>query len=427
MQKVLTRRMTAGLVVCALVGAMLLPGCARGGEEQPIVPEWVLEFVVTFAGPIQDAFYYYIALDADNDFGADGPLPVAAGPNWGNGWGTGSLTHYIEYHQGRYELFRATLQPSLEQASGGVTGVAGTPESTDAGAHSITIDALSPGATTLTGDGAIATVTNNGFQAAGTLALSTNAAGQVVADSVTWTPAATGGRALTATEQAAVDALNAGGVALAADSLDALGLALTIAAGPDLSGTQSIDVAQATATVTDRFVPEGLGPTVTAQSVLPANNNAVLADGPIPGMTIVTGDLIAGQTAKILLEPNPIGQSLGFPYDSTLPQGGSTLRATVDLSRLGANIDDISVNFIATTELIFDPTVVNPDEHTYDALGRLGNDYITLVTDEDQMVQDGDLLADEEAGDPTLQGPASEQDKASVDIIDWSVRVRRLR
>jgi hypothetical protein len=69
----------------------------------------VIEFSVTFAGPVQDAFYYYIAIDADGDFGADGPLPVAAGPNWGNGWGTGSMTHYVEYHQGRYELFEVTL------------------------------------------------------------------------------------------------------------------------------------------------------------------------------------------------------------------------------------------------------------------------------------------------------------------------------
>jgi hypothetical protein len=50
---------------------------------------------------------------------------------------------------------------------------------------------------------------------------------------------------------------------------------------------------------------------------------------------------------------------------------------TIDLSRLGQNVRNLSVNFIATTELIFDPTVVNPNEHTYDALGRLGNDYVT--------------------------------------------------
>jgi len=421
------RRTAATVAGIAIVTAVLLPGCARGGEEEPIVPATVLEFTVTFAAPIVDAFYYYIALDTDNDFGADGPLPVAAGPDWGNGWGTGSLTHYVEYHQGQYELFSATLQPDLERAGGGITGVSGTPDTTDAGTHTITIDSLDLGAATLTGTGAIASVTNDGLQAAGALEFSTNAAGEIVADSVTWTPATAGGRALAAAEQARVDALNAGGVTLAADSLDPLGLTLTVDAGPDLSGTQSIEVARTTAGVSDRFEPEGLGPTVTEQSTLPANNSARLTAGPIPGMTIVTGDLVVGESAEIELLPGAVGNSLGFPYDSTLPQGGSTLRVTIDLSRLGANVDDISVNFIATTELIFDPTVVNPQENTYDALGRQGNDFITLVTDEVQTVEDGDLLGDEEANDPTLEGRATEQERASVDIVDWTVRVRRLR
>ena len=128
MRKILTRRIAAALMACAVASALLLPGCARGGEEEPIVPEWVLEFVVTFAGPVQDAFYYYIAIDTDSDFGVDGPLPVAAGPNWGNGWGTGALSHYVEYNQGRYELFKATLQPGLERAGGGISDVAGTPD-----------------------------------------------------------------------------------------------------------------------------------------------------------------------------------------------------------------------------------------------------------------------------------------------------------
>ncbi|MFP4250152.1 MAG: hypothetical protein ACLFU7_10870 [Armatimonadota bacterium] len=413
---------TMGLLVAALLG-----GCARGGEGESIVPETVIDFAVTFAGPVQDSFYYYIAIDADDDFGTDGPLPIAAGPDWGNGWGTGSLTHYVEYRQGRYELFAATFEPRLRREGGGISGVSGTPDTTDASTYTITVDALNLGAATLTGAGAIATVTNDGFQAAGALQLATNAAGDVVADSVTWTPAAEGGRALTDAEQAQIDALNAGGVALAADSLDELGLTLTIAAGPDLSGAQTIDVARTTADVTSRFEPERLGSVTTEQSTLPANNDAELSTGPIPGMTIVTGDLIAGESAAIRLVPNAAGDSLGFPYDSTLPQGGSTLRVTLDLSRLGANVENLSVNFIATTELIFDPTVVNPEENTYDALGRQGNDVITFVTDEEQTIENGDLTGEEEADDPTLEGPASEQDKASVDIVDWRVNVRRLR
>jgi len=418
-------------VVIAAVAALLVAGavggCARGGEEAPVVPEVVIDFLVTFGGPVRDAFYYYIALDADNDFGEDGPLAVAAGPNWGNGWGTGSFTHYIEYHQGRYELFRAQLEPELVSGGGGIIGVAGTPDSTDAGVHGITIDALNLGGATVSGAGAIASVANDGLQAAGTLALEANGAGETVAGSVTWTPAADGGRALSAAEQAQVDALNAGGVALAADSLDALGLTLTLAAGPDLSGAQSIEVAPTTADVTDRFTPEGIGAVRTAQAELPANNNAALAAGPIPGMTIRTRDLAVGGTARIRLLADAVGQSLGFPYESTLPQGGRSLRVTLDLAQLGLAVDDISINFISTTELIFDPTVVNPDQNTYDGLGRLGNDYFPVVTDQFQTVRNGDFLGREEADDETLEGPWSDEDQASVDIVDWSVSVRRLR
>ena len=76
-----------------------LTGCARGGPEGggPTVPQWIVRFIVDFAGPIDDTSYYYIAIDADGDFGVDGPLPVAAGPFWGNGWGTGSITHFMEW------------------------------------------------------------------------------------------------------------------------------------------------------------------------------------------------------------------------------------------------------------------------------------------------------------------------------------------
>jgi len=144
-------------------------------------------------------------------------------------------------------------------------------------------------------------------------------------------------------------------------------------------------------------------------------------------MTIRTGDLVTGQSARIRLLPDPVGRSLGVPYDSTLPQGGRTLRVTLDLTQLGPNVTETSINFITTTELIFDPTVVNPNAHTYDGLGRLGNDYFTILTNQFQTIRDGDLLTAEEADDPTLEGPDSPEAQASVDIVDWSVTVRRLR
>jgi hypothetical protein len=422
------KRVVAMALAAPVVAVVVyLAGCAYGGEDQPAAPEVVMDLIVTFAGPVDEAHYYFMAFNVDGDFGAAGPLPVAAGPNWGNGWGTGALSHYVEYHQGRYELFRAQLAPELIEAAGGIVGVEGTPDSAAAGIHAITIDALNLGAATIEGEGAIAAVTNNSFQAAGTLALQANAAGEVVAGSVSWTPAANGGRPLTAAEQAQIDALNAGGVALAADSLSALGLTLTLHAGPDRSGVQTITIAPTTADVTDRFTPEGPLSVAPTQSELPANNHAPLTGGPIPGMTIRTGDLVVGETARIRLLPDPVGRSLGVPYDSTLPQGGRTLRVTLDRAQLGPNVSQVSINFITTTELIFDPTVVNPDAHTYDGLGRWGNDYFTILTNQFQTIRNGDLLTAEEADDPTLEGPASPQARASVDIVDWSVTVRRLR
>ncbi|MGC9317252.1 MAG: hypothetical protein ACP5KN_04360 [Armatimonadota bacterium] len=421
------RWMGACVTAVLLAAAVPIGGCARGGEQEPVVPETVLDIEVTCAASVADAFYYYIALDADGDFGADGPLPVAAGPNWGNGWGTGSLTHYVEYHQGRYELFRATLQPDLIAAGGGIVGVAGTPDASDAGVHEITIDSLSFGQATVTGDGRIASVRNGSLQAAGTLRLETDAAGRVVADSVAWTPSDAGGRALTSQEQAAIDALNAGGVQLAADSLSEIGLALTLNTGGDLSGTQTIAVQRTTAQVTDVFTPEGLGAGRTSHSTLPANNDDPLAAGPIPGMTIRTQDLVVGESARIRLLPDAVGESLGFPYASTLPQGGRSLRVTLDLAQLGEDVDDVSINFISTTELIFDPTVVSPDENTYDGLGRLGNDFFTILTSEVQTISDGEGLVEEEAGDPTLAGPHPQEARNAVDLVDWRVTVRRLR
>ena len=416
------------LAAVTLAVALSLSGCARGGEQQPpIVPEVVLEIMVRFAGPVNDLFYYFIALDADGDFGADGPLPVAAGPRWGNGWGTGSMTHFVEYHQGRYELFRADLTPVLVEQGGGIRAVEGIPDTTDAGEHAITVDSLDLGAATVTADGAIATVTNDSFQAAGTIALETNSAGETVAGSVGWTPAAQGGRDLTADEQAALDVLNAGGVAVAADSLAALGLTLTLAAGPDLAGTQQIEVAQTVAQVTDQFTPAGGGAAQTSQGTLPANNDAPPADGLIPGMTIRTDDLVVGETARIDLEPAVTATSLGVPYDSTLPEGGTALYVTLDLEQLGANLSDLSLNFIATTELIFDPTVVNADENVYDALGRFGNDYFTIPTNQYQTISNDDAFITEQADDPTLEGPGTDADKRSVDIVDWRLTLRRLR
>jgi len=174
-------------------------------------------------------------------------------------------------------------------------------------------------------------------------------------------------------------------------------------------------------------VPEGIGPTVDTQSDLPANNSARLSGGPIPGLTITTGDLVVGETARIALTEAATATPLGLPYEYVLPEGRDTLRFTLDLEQLGLNLTDLSINFISTTELIFDPTVVSADENVFDGLGVSGNNYFTLQTNQFQTLRNGDGFVVEGSGDATLVGPGSDAERSSVDVVDWSVTLRRLR
>lgn len=414
----------------ALLLALALPllgGCARGSGTST-VPEVVVDFYARFSGTINDAYYYYFAIDADGDFGDDGPVPVAAGPYWQNGWGTGSITHFVEYHQGEYNLYRTIMVPTLSKAGGGITAVGGTPSGAAAGTSTLTVGVLTLGAVTVGGDGMVQAADNEGLQAAGELALQTTAAGTVVADSVSFTPATTGGRALTTSEQAAIDALNAGGVTLAADSLADLGLALTLGAAQ--AGTQTLTVAATTATVQNAFEPaEGVSAgSDTTSGTLTANTVNGSSNTVLPGGTITTADLVSNGAASVELDISPNATLIGPPYDYTLPSGGDTLSCTVDLSTLGNDIPDLSVNFISTTELIFDPTITDPALHTYDAFGRLGNRYVTFRTTQYQTINNSSGLFEQEgANDSTLQGSVSQTQKNQVDLVDWSITIRRLQ
>jgi len=386
----------------------------------------VVDFVLRTQAAINDDYYYFIPLDTDGDFGRDGPIPVAAGPYWQNGWGTGSFSHFIQYHLGQYEVYRVNLQPSLRTAGGGITAVAGTPTGTDVGTHTITLTSLAYGDVTVSGAGMINTVTNAGFQAAGALTLATDAAGRVVAQSVSFTPAGDGGRALTAAEQANLDALNAGGVALAGDSLAGLGLTLTLNAPQ--AGTQTLTVGMTTGVATDAFVSAATGQTTTTTVSLYANSTTATASPPVPGVTLTTRDLVPGAAAIIDLSLSPVATLLGPPYDYTLPAGGNTLRVTVDLKSLGDNLTDLSVNMITTNELLFDPTITDPNLHSYDGLGATGNRYVTFRTTQYQTITNASgLFEQEQAGDSTLIGPLSPAQREAIDLVDWSITIRRLR
>jgi len=115
------------------------------------------------------------------------------------------------------------------------------------------------------------------------------------------------------------------------------------------------------------------------------------------------------------------------PLDVIDRYGADALRFTLDLEQLGPGLANLSINFISTTELIFDPTVVNADQNVYDGLGAFGNDYFTIQTNQFQTIRNADSFVVEGAGDPTLVGPATEEERQSVDIVDWEVTLRRLR
>lgn len=422
----LARTSAAVLAGALLVG--LLSGCAQQGSLGGApTPDAIIEIMVRMAGPVDENAYYFVAFDVDDDQGDTFPVPVAAGPFWGNGWGTGSITYFLEYHLGQYNLFRTQLNSVLESHSGGLVDIAGTAAGTAAGVYDLTVQTITLGAATLGGTGRITGVTNLSSQNAGVLELETEAAGEVVAGSVTWTPALDGGRVLTTTEQAAVDALNAGGVVLASDSLAALGLELAIAASG--SGVQTITVAPAVADIEARFTSASTGQATTYTGTVTANSTTSTTTPPVPGLTIITEDLTTGDTAKISVELSPDPATLVTPdwFVATPPAGGNTLRASFDLAGLGQNLTNISFNFITVRQPLFDPTVIDPDDHVYDGLGPLGNDAVREFDPRQFLsLTNADSFIPEGAGDSTLEGPATEQEKNTVDIVDWSLAVRRL-
>lgn len=412
---------------CALAVLLGLSGCANTGSlGQTDQPAAVIEVFLRLAGPVDENSYYFVAFNASPDSANAFPVPVAAGPYWGNGWGTGGISHYVSYHLGQYNLYRTQLNALLGAHSGGLLNIQGVAVGSEGGLYNLTVQAVNLGAVTVSGAGRIAAVTNDSDQNAGVLTLTTDAGGQVVAGSVSFTPAANGGRSLRPTEQAALDALNAGGVTLQPDSLAALGL--TLALGPG-AGAQTLTVAPTVAQVRAVFTSASTKQTTTSVGTVTANSTTPTTTPPIPGLILVTGDLAVGDTATVSVEFAPAGILLSprlFEY--TAPAGGNTLHFTLDLAALGDNLTNLSFNFITTTQLIFDPTVTDPRQHVYDGLGPLGNDAVRRFDPRQFLtVTNADAFVREGSGDATLEGPATQAQKNAVDIVDWSLSVRRLR
>lgn len=415
--------LSAALAAACLV---LGSGCARGptGGGQPTFPRRVLDVDVSLAAVVNDAFFYFFAMDIENDVGGlDGPVPVAGGPFIANGWGTGSITHFLEYNLGVYQVFKVVLSVKLEQAGGGITGVLGEPEKSAVGTYEVTVDSLNLGAAsvnTVVGPGAVAAVANVSGQNAGTIAFSTDATGRTVAGSVSFTPATPGGRPMSPAEQAQIDGLNAGGVLLAADSLDAFGLALTLASGPDLSGTQEIVIAQATGATSTTFTDFASGTTTGLPPGLVRANETNPAGLVIPGLQLVVGAIVAGEKAIIEVTFSDSAQFIDFPWAEVDPSGSTMLRATLDLDQIvPAGVETINFNIITTDELLLDPNFPGP--HFYDGLGLTGREFVTIAIDQDRVYTNSASVEPEGPGDATTGGIQA------IDIVDWTVQVRFLQ
>lgn len=85
---------------------MLVSGCARFPDDAVRPSGKQLVISMTVAGQINPSYFYYVAFNTGPDTSL-GPLPVVGRP-WGNGWGTGTITHFVRYAQGAYRIFRIT-------------------------------------------------------------------------------------------------------------------------------------------------------------------------------------------------------------------------------------------------------------------------------------------------------------------------------
>lgn len=98
----------------SVIASLLFAGCARypqlpspSGEE---VDRLTIEFDI--AGKVNSQYYYFVAFDDDDDPN-DGPLPAVVRP-FGNGWGTGSFTRFIEVHLNRATLYKVNPNDPLQ-------------------------------------------------------------------------------------------------------------------------------------------------------------------------------------------------------------------------------------------------------------------------------------------------------------------------
>jgi hypothetical protein len=191
-----------------------------------------------------------------------------------------------------------------------------------------------------------------------------------------------------------------------------------------------LSVSGTTATVRSVLTLHAAGQTTTVTDALPFDSQ--VTSPLVPGVTLITGTLAVGDTATIAVELSPNALLITPAYfQYTLPAGGTQLQATFDLASLGTNLTNLSFNFITSTQKIYDSAVPKPDGWAYDGLGRIGNDAVRL-NDPRQFLSFSNVQSqpDVREGPNDLQGsPATitAGQGNAIDIVDWSLDVRRLQ
>lgn len=99
------------------IATLIAAGCARFpvGSTPTTIRE--MSFRIDFNGAINENDFYFVPID--NTGGGTGPVPIFPGIVIGEGWVTGSATHYVQYHQRQYTVFKITnLQPFRSEPLG---------------------------------------------------------------------------------------------------------------------------------------------------------------------------------------------------------------------------------------------------------------------------------------------------------------------
>lgn len=100
-----------------LTAAFLIGGCARTPSGGSVTAIREMTVHIQYGGAINDNSYYFFAIDTTG--GGPGPVPVFPGLTAGESWVTGSITHYVQYHQRQYTVYRVTsMQPFQSEPLG---------------------------------------------------------------------------------------------------------------------------------------------------------------------------------------------------------------------------------------------------------------------------------------------------------------------